>query len=232
MGEDARGEDRERAPAGAEIERAQDPLRIAEQGAILRKRGHQQFADEAARHDDALVDIEGHALDVSAVEKIGGGLAGGHARFDQPVDPPTLAWRQFRVEERVERVDRQMEALEDEIGRLVERGRRAVAEDELGLAKAADRVAQPVARRDEEGEALVGFGHVASRKGTRPAASDVSGVDFRRKPAPVVTAKPGGHDKNLIAIPGSSSASGLPFPTRFRVFSRRCGAICESPSTA
>ncbi len=47
----------------------------------------------------------------------------------------------------------------------------------------------------------------------------------------LVTAKPGGHDKTLIAIPGSSS-SGLPFATRFRVFSRRCGAICESPSTA
>ncbi len=31
---------------------------------------------------------------------------------------------------------------------------------------------------------------------------------------------------------GSSSAWGLPFPSRFRVFSRRCGAICESPSTA
>ena len=46
-----------------------------------------------------------------------------------------------------------------------------------------------------------------------------------------VTAKPGRHDKTLIADPGSSSGRGLPFPTRFRVFSRRCGAIFDSPAT-
>ena len=36
-----------------------------------------------------------------------------------------------------------------------------------------------------------------------------------------------GPPKNLI--PGSSSAWGLPFASRFRVFSRRCGAIFDSP---
>ena len=44
---------------------------------VLGERRHQQFADEAARHDDALVDVERHALDVGAVEEIGGGLARG-----------------------------------------------------------------------------------------------------------------------------------------------------------
>ena len=95
--------------------------------------------------------------------------------------------RQFRVEERVERVDRQMEALEDEIGRLVERGRRAVAENEVGLAKAADRVAQPVARRDEEVEALVGFGHATSQRRARPEPDEVFSVDFGRETAPEMT---------------------------------------------
>ncbi len=42
----------------------------------------------------------------------------------------------------------------------------------------------------------------------------------------------GRHDKNLIAIPGSSSARGLPFPSRFRAFSRRCGAIFDSPAVS
>jgi hypothetical protein len=114
-----------------------------------------KLADEAARHDDALVNVERHTLDVGAVEQIGRGLPRDRARLDQRVEPPTLGHEQLRVEEWIERVDREMKALENEIGRLVERRGRAVAEGEAGGAKPADRVAQPVARRDEEGDAFI-----------------------------------------------------------------------------
>ena len=53
------------------------------------------------------------------------------ARLDQRVEPSPLADEQLRVEERIERVDRKMQPFEDEIGRLVERRRRAVAEGEV-----------------------------------------------------------------------------------------------------
>ena len=51
------------------------------------------------------------------------------------------------------------------------------------------------------------------QRGGCPAAAERSGANsmlwvFQA----IVTAKTGGHDKNLIAILGSSSASGLPFP--------------------
>ena len=69
------------------------------------------------------------------------------------------------VEKRIERVDRQAQALEDEKGGLVERRRRAVAEGETGGEKAADRVAQPVSRGEEGFDPLV----VRLRQGEPPA---------------------------------------------------------------
>ena len=119
------------------------------------KRGHQQFADQAARDDDALVDIERHALDVSAIDEIGGGLARRYARLDQFHKPQTLGAQKPGVEKGIERVDRQAQAFEDEKGGLVERGRRAMAESEIGSKKAADRIAQPVSRGKESFDPLV-----------------------------------------------------------------------------
>ena len=128
---------------------------IAGQCVVFGEGRHQEFADEATRHDDALVDIERHALDVGAVEKIGRGLSRGHARFDQRVEAFALAPQELGVEKRIERVDRKVQAFEDEIGGFVERGRRAVAESEARGAEAADGVAQPVARRRKQLNALV-----------------------------------------------------------------------------
>ena len=102
---------------------------------------HQEFADEAPRHDDALVDIERHALDIGAVQEIGGRLSRRHARFDQRVEPFALASEQLGVEKRVDLVDRELQPLEDEIGGLVERRGRAMSKGEAGGAKAADGVA-------------------------------------------------------------------------------------------
>ncbi len=58
-----------------------------------------------------------------------------------------------------------MEPFQDQIGRFVERRRRAVAEGEAGGAEARDSVAQPVTRRSEEFEALVRLGQGDLRAG-------------------------------------------------------------------
>ncbi len=155
VGEDARGENGERTAARAEVEHRGDRLWIADDAIVLGESRHEQFANQAARDDDALVDIEGHALDVGAVDKVGGGLARGCARLDQFQESRTLAAKQPGVEKRIERVDRQAQALEDEKGGLVERRRRAVAEGEAGREKAPDRVAQPVSRGQERFNPLV-----------------------------------------------------------------------------
>ena len=59
------------------------------------------------------------------------------------------------VEKRIERVDRQLEALENEKGGFVERSGRAMAEGETGGEKAADRITKPVARGEERFDPLV-----------------------------------------------------------------------------
>ena len=155
IGEDARGENGQRTAARAEVERRRDRPRIADERVVLGESGHHQFADQAARDDDALVDIERHALDVGAVDKIGGGLARRHARFDQFAEPHALVAQEPGVEKRIERVDRQAQALEDEKGGLVERRRRAMAEGEVGGEKATDRIAQPVPRGEKRFDPLV-----------------------------------------------------------------------------
>ena len=119
----------------------------------------QQFADEAARHDRALVDIERHALDIGAIEQIGGRLARRDARVDQRQQPRALGRGQAGVEERIERVDRQLEPFEDDERRFVDRVGRAVTIGEFGGVEAADGVAEEIANGDEDGEALVVGGY-------------------------------------------------------------------------
>ena len=70
-------------------------------------------------------------------------------------EPRALVTKEPGVEKRIERVDRQAQALEDEKGGLVERRRRAVAEGEARGEKATDRVAQPVSRGEERFDPLV-----------------------------------------------------------------------------
>ena len=111
LGNDSRGENRERAAAGAEIEHALDRIGVLDQRALADEAAEQQFADEAARHDHALVDIERHALDIGAIEKVGGGLARRDARVDQLQRGARARRRQRGVEKRIERVDRQAQRL-------------------------------------------------------------------------------------------------------------------------
>ena len=124
--EDARGEDRERTAARAEVQRRRDAFRIADERIVLGESRHHQFANQTARDDDALVDIERYALDIGAVDKVGGGLARCHAGFDQFAQPRTLVAQEPGVEKRIEHIDRQAQSLEDEKGGLVERRRCAV----------------------------------------------------------------------------------------------------------
>ena len=155
IGEGARRENGERTAARAEVQHRGDRLWIADEPVVLGESRHDQFANQAARHDDALVDIERHALDVGAVDEVGGGLARRCARLDQCQKPGALVAKQPGVEKRIEHVDRQAQTLEDEKGGFVERRRRAVAEGEASREKAADRIAQPVSRGQERFNPLV-----------------------------------------------------------------------------
>ena len=50
----------------------------------------QQLGDQRARHDDAFVDVEGHALQPGLAGQVGGRLAGGDALLDQRLDGGVL----------------------------------------------------------------------------------------------------------------------------------------------
>ena len=84
-----RGEDREASRSRAEIEHALDGRGIVDQRASLAVAAEmrlQELADEGARNDDALVDIEGQAAHVDLVDEIGGRFARGDALMDEIED--------------------------------------------------------------------------------------------------------------------------------------------------
>ncbi len=139
----------------------------------------QQFADEAARHDRALVDIERHALDIGAIEQIGGRLARRDARVDQSEQPHALGAGQSGVEERIERIDRQFEPFEDDERRFVDRIGRAVTIGEVGGVEAADGVAEEIANGREDREALV-VGGDGGQVSHAPRSRDMAGVAGHR----------------------------------------------------
>ena len=134
-------------------------LGVFDRRAVADEAVKQQFADEAARHDRALVDIEPHALDIGAIEQIGGRLARRDPRVDQRDEPRALGAGETGVEERIERVDRQLQPFEDDEGRFVDRVGRAMTIGKLGGVEAADGVAEEIANGDEDGEPFVVAGY-------------------------------------------------------------------------
>ncbi len=97
--------------------------------------GVEQFADEGARHDGALVDIERQPAQIDLVDEIGGGFARGDAALDQSEDLFAFRRGDARMGKLLELVGMQVQGLADE-----ERGFRdgiggAVGEDEFGLAQ-------------------------------------------------------------------------------------------------
>ena len=89
----------------------------------------QQLGDEAARHDGALVDVEGHALQPGFAGEVGGGLAGRDAPRDERFGLARSLGRRRRASAtRLEFVERQAERPEHQPGGLVEGVGGAVAE--------------------------------------------------------------------------------------------------------
>ena len=109
----------------------------------------QQFADEGARHDGALVDIERQAAHVDLVDEIGGGFSRGDAALDQVEDLLAFGGGDARGGEGLELVGMQMQRFADQEGGLGDRIGGAVREHQLGLDEAADRIADEIEQRQQ-----------------------------------------------------------------------------------
>lgn len=151
IGKDARRQDGKAARAGAQVEDAAYRRGIGHQRKTFAAEqvGEQQFADERARHDHPLIDVEGDALDIGLLGQIGGGHALHDALLDAAEHYLALALRQPRIGPGIDVVNRKVKRLEDQEGRLIDGARRPLAENEARLRKAADGKAQHVANGNE-----------------------------------------------------------------------------------
>ena len=95
----------------------------------------QQFADEGARHDHALVDIERQAAHVDLVDEIGGRFSRGDAALDQIENRLGLGRGDPRGRERLELVGMQMQRFADQERRLGHRIGGAVREHQFASTK-------------------------------------------------------------------------------------------------
>ena len=148
------GEDGEAARAGAEVEHAFHGEGILDQRtalviALAAEMGLQQLADVGARHDHALVDIEGQAAHVDLVDQIGGGLSRGDAAPDHIDERLGLARGDPCGGKALELVGMQMQGFADQEGRFRHRIGRSVREYQLGFDEAAHRVADEIEQRHQ-----------------------------------------------------------------------------------
>ncbi len=147
-----RRDDRKASGARAQLQHATHRLRALGQEILALEHLRQHhLAEIGARHDDPLVDAERDAADIGAPQQIGGGLARGDACIDEADQALPLRRGEARIEEGLELVHGKMQPFQHHERRLVERGRRAVAEEQPGLVEPADRPAKDVAHRDEFG---------------------------------------------------------------------------------
>ena len=160
-----REQDREAARARAQIEGGRDLLRRAD---VRRETVGQELRDERARDEHALVDVEAEIAEPRLVREVGGGHALVDPALEELRDLRALGLREPRVEERLEPVERQVQRVQQQIGRLVVGVVGAVAERELRLAEARDGEAQPVAQRLE----IVLGGRHARARGERAGARE------------------------------------------------------------
>ncbi len=109
----------------------------------------QQFADEGARHDGALVDIERQAAHVDLVDEIGGRRPRGDAALDQAEDRLAFGRRDPRGGKRLELVGVKMQGFADQERRLGDRIGGAVREYQFGFDKAAHRKADEIQQRQQ-----------------------------------------------------------------------------------
>jgi len=137
-------QNRQTARAGAQVERAAHALRVRDPGG---EPIAQQFRDEGARHDDALVDIEAERAEPGFVREIGGRGALAHAPAQERAQPNEFVRTQLPFELGIEFAQRQFERMQDEIGGFIARIVRAMAEEKAGALELRDRLAQEHAQR-------------------------------------------------------------------------------------
>jgi hypothetical protein len=106
-------------------------------------------ADEGARHQHALVDVER----IGAQPGLVGDVRRRHPLHRAPLDHRQhlqhFFVQQARVEEGIELVERELEGMQDQVGSFVERLGAAMPEEQLGGVETGDRIAQQVARGAE-----------------------------------------------------------------------------------
>src|SRR6476660_6491552 len=107
----------------------------------------QQFADERAWHDGALVDIERQAAHVDLVDEVGCGLSRRDTPRDQVEDLLALSSGDARGGECLELVRVQMQRLADQEGGLGNGIGGAMREYQLGFRETADGVADEIEQR-------------------------------------------------------------------------------------
>ena len=145
--EGERRQDGEATGAGAEIEHALDPARIADRQDAV----GQHVADEGARDQRAAIGMEAHAVHVGRAHQIGRGQAQAHARIDQGEQSRALGRGRTQVQVGIEPVDRQAQRFQHQERRLVAGVGRAVAIGQPRRAKAVDGEAEDFTRVSREG---------------------------------------------------------------------------------
>ena len=143
-----REQDCEAARARAEIERRRHRGRIRQ---VRRKTVGQQFGNERARYQHALVDVKTEIAKPRLVRQVCSRYALIDATAEQRTEFGALGGRQFRIEELLEAIERQMQRVQQQVCSFVVRIRGAVAERESSLVEARYGVAQEVAQRLELG---------------------------------------------------------------------------------
>ena len=116
----------------------------------------EQFADEGARHDGPLVDIEGQAAHIDLVDEIGGGFSRRDTARDQIEDLPALGCGHARGRKGLELVGVKMHRFADEESGFRKRIGGAVREYQFGLDKAAHAIADEIQQRQQFARADLG----------------------------------------------------------------------------
>ncbi len=151
-----RGENGEATRAGAEVERGPHPAGVADDRAEAV--ADDQLADERARHDHPLVDVEPMSADPRRLHEIGCGRPGRDPPLDEVEHGDAFAPCQPRIEPRLELIDGEIEGRKQQERRLVDRPRGAVAIHQPRRLEPADAIAQPVSHRVEVADRFVGIG--------------------------------------------------------------------------
>ena len=141
-------QDGQAAGAGAQVEGGFDGPRVVDPRRQLLV---EQFGDEGARHDDAVVDVETMFAEPGFVGQVGSWQALLATAPENIQQRFTLVRQQTGIEKRFEAVERQIQRVQREISRFVPGVVTAMAEKQAGGIEAADGVTKVVANGDQFG---------------------------------------------------------------------------------